>query len=368
MLESLEKYDHHLKVTGAWIKRSFERRRGGSCAFYSPLVGWSQLYPETTGYLIPTLLRLADYLDDQSYRDLAIEAGEWLLSIQQQEGCWNGGHHPPRTDARPSVFNSSQILQGLCSLYRDSGADRWLLSAERGAKWLSSGVEANGEWRTGHYRSGFQPSYYARVAWPMLEVATLTQDDRTKAAAEWVLAWVVKKRLKNGSFSDWGFEAGAPAFTHTIAYTLRGLIESAEILDDWVLLGAPAEAALERLLRLAELNGGRLAGAFDEDWKADKSFVCVTGSAQVALCLLTLEQRFPDLRLVNGAAKLIDWVCGAQWLRGPRALKGAVPGSVPFHGRYMAFRYPNWAAKFQADALLGIIERMKVELEKGKLA
>ena len=45
---------------------------------------------------------------------------------------------------------------------------------------------------------------------------------------------------------------------YAIAYTLRGFIESARVLDDWESWGSVAEKALERLIRRTELTGGRL--------------------------------------------------------------------------------------------------------------
>jgi hypothetical protein len=40
-------------------------------------------------------------------------------------------------------------------------------------------------------------------------------------------------------------------------------------------------------------------------------------------------------------------------------LRGAVAGSSPIFGRYMAFRYPNWAAKFFMDALMFRNDRLE---------
>jgi hypothetical protein len=34
------------------------------------------------------------------------------------------------------------------------------------------------------------------------------------------------------------------------------------------------------------------------------------------------------------------------------AVRGALAGSVPIWGRYSRFEFPNWAAKFFADALM----------------
>lgn len=196
----------------------------------------------------------------------------------------------------------------------------------------------------------------------MLEVWSLTEVTSIREAAERVLQSVLERREENGAFRGWGFEPNESAFTHTVAYTLRGLIESADILDDWPSYGQPAEEALNYLYRQAELSGGRLPGAYDTSWTSQKSFTCLTGNAQVAICLLRYEQREADLRLVNAACKLVDYVEGTQSLHAPLSgMRGGIAGSKPIWGRYMRLRYPNWAAKFFCDALLLLLERLKKE-------
>jgi hypothetical protein len=360
-LPSLERYRVHLQATAEWLLRSI-RKDGGSAAYLAPLLGWSRSYPETTGYLIPTLLRLHGQLGAADAEAAALRAGEWLLSLQAPEGWWAGGLHPPRGQPRPRVFNTGQILLGLSALHRSTGEARWLDAAARGAAWLAAGVDRTGQWQSGHYRGSFQPSYYTQVAWPMLVVWRLCRNDGIRAAAERVLHSVLLRRRSNGAFAGWGFVPDRPAFTHTIAYTVRGLLECSRLLEDWPRYGAAVEEALEILRRRTELAGGRLPGAFDENWRADRRFVCVTGCAQIAICFLIAEARAPDLRLVNATCKLMDTVCGSQRLSGPRSLRGAVPGSLPLWGRYMWLRYPNWAAKFQADALGRLIDRLEREL------
>ena len=120
-------------------------------------------------------------------------------------------------------------------------------------------------------------------------------------------------------------------------------------------------AALERLARKAEFANGRLPGAYHEDWRAVDWYTCLTGNAQVALCLLRFEERQPDLRLVNAAAKLVDQVCRSQHLAGHDGVRGAVAGAAPIWGRYMFMRYPNWAAKYHADALMMLTRRLACE-------
>ena len=77
-----------------------------------------------------------------------------------------------------------------------------------------------------------------------------------------------------------------------------------------------------------------------------------------------MERRQPDLRIVNGAAKLLDFVGHVQrnaWV--PAGMQGAVAGSYPLWGRYMRMRYPNWAGKYFCDALLMMQQRLTLELK-----
>ena len=57
--QSIYRYTEHLRATLDWLLLSIEEGHNGSSAHYSPLGGWSAPYPETTGYIIPTLLEAA---------------------------------------------------------------------------------------------------------------------------------------------------------------------------------------------------------------------------------------------------------------------------------------------------------------------
>ena len=354
-LPTLETYARHLRATAGWLVESIRHGNGGSCAHFSVASGWSRPYPETTGYLIPTLLELDPQLPELGLRERALGLGDWLLSIRNADGAWDAGLHPPRGRARSSVFNSCQVLDGLVALHRATGESRWLDAAHRGATWATGLQGADGLWSHRDYDSSGTPSYYTQALWPLLEVWKETGDETLRTKAEAALLKILQRRREQGSFAAWGFGGRDRAFTHTIAYTLRGILECSRLLDAWDDVGVQAVPALERLLRKAELSGGRLPGELDGDWNATRRFVCLTGNVQTATNLLLWEQREKDLRIVNAAAKLIDVVCAAQSLRKPLVgHRGAVAGSQPAWGRYMALRHPNWAAKFHCDALMQI--------------
>jgi hypothetical protein len=363
-------YTRHLVATAGWIQRSL-RASGGSSAHWSIAGGFSRAYPETTGYLITTLLALHEDARSRPTAppyavgaDDALRAGEWLLSIQRADGAWNGGLHPRGGRAAASVFNTGQIVDGLVSLWRHTREARWLDAASRAGAWLAAGVGADGLWPAGDYRSGETPTYYTHVAWPMLELWSETRDAALHDAARRFLDTARSRRLPNGAFRGCGFDRDA-APTHTIAYTLRGFLECARLLGAWEQYALPCAEALERLRRAAELSNGDLPGWYADDWSVVHASCCLTGNAQLALCLLAWEQREQDLRIANAAAKLVDRVCSSQRLsRVLPGLQGAVGGSAPTYGRYLPLRYPNWAAKYHVDALLAL--RARLEREAGR--
>ena len=55
----------------------------------------------------------------------------------------------------------------------------------------------------------------------------------------------------------------------------------------------------------------------------------------------------------NTARLVLDFVCGAQGASPPGSpIAGGIKGSHPTWGGYEPYRFPNWSAKFFADALM----------------
>src|SRR5882724_5457617 len=103
-----------------WILDA-QRSDGGIAAYYSLLTGYSESYPEVTGYIIPTLYDFGRLTDDLAVRHASYLATDWLLSLQMPSGAFPGGLRGPANEAQPSVFNTGQILQGLVRAYVESG-------------------------------------------------------------------------------------------------------------------------------------------------------------------------------------------------------------------------------------------------------
>src|SRR6266481_7767593 len=136
-----------------WILDA-QRPDGGIAAYYSLLTGYSESYPEVTGYIIPTLYDFGRLTGNPAARHAAFLATDWLLSLQMTSGAFPGGLHRsdsgPDRDAQPSVFNTGQILQGLVRACVETQAGarkaKILKCAVAAGDWLAAIQHADGLW------------------------------------------------------------------------------------------------------------------------------------------------------------------------------------------------------------------------------
>ncbi|MFT3886342.1 MAG: prenyltransferase/squalene oxidase repeat-containing protein [Flavobacteriales bacterium] len=333
-----------------WLCLAQDQWPDGGIGSYHLVNGWGAPYPETTGYIVPTLLAAARVLERPSLCDRALRAGEWLLRIQRPDGGWQGG----RVDQErlSIVFNTAQVVRGLLALHAHGGDDRFADAAERAGAWILSVQEADGAWRT-HNFLGAGRVYDTYVDAPLLALWKRTGDDRFRAGAVRNLAWVLERQHANGWFSDADntLRHNDRPITHTIAYTMDGLIACGEALSDERLIAAarkPADALLRAFLR-----DGRLNGRYDASWRGSEAAI-ITGCAQSAIVWSRLAAITSDDRYAEGVRRMTAWLIGVQARsgRGPAGVHGALPGSFPLWGRYEKFAFPNWATKYFADALL----------------
>ncbi|HMF98234.1 MAG TPA: formyltransferase family protein [Vicinamibacterales bacterium] len=343
-----------LRAAAAWLARAQDATGDGGVAGRFRLTsGWSSSYPETTGYLIPTFLTLASVLADAAWRARAERCVDFLLSIQLASGAFPALELADNR-SEPSPFNSAQIAHGLHAWFRTTGDRRVLDAIVRAARWIGGVQDPDGAWRQ-HFYQHIACAYSAHAACWLAEIGGDLEMPELLACAERNLRWVLRLRDPQTGWIDCcGFSssdhAARRAHTHTIAYTLAGVLRMSERLH--VAEGVEAvETAAERLLERLE-RSRTLPGVLDWNWRRQADYVCLTGNAQVALIWLNLAARTHDVRLVNAAFKAIDEIKRAQVTGAALAgVRGGVPGSFPISGGYIPYAFPNWAAKFFVDAL-----------------
>lgn len=346
----------HLSAAAAWLGRAQDSTGdGGVAGRYRLGQGWSSSYPETTGYLVPTFLALDSEGGQSGFRDRARRCIEFLLGIQLPSGAFPGLEIADNR-TQPSIFNTAQILNGLTAWHAAAGDERVLTAARRAADWLASVQDADGAWRVHLYGSGRPYTYMAHAACWLAEFGQHVGDERYLAAARTHLEWVLSHvDPQTGWIDDCGFSDDdhrhRRAVTHTIAYTIWGVLLMSRILKHDAGMEAARRAA-RAVARRLELSR-RLPGKLDAQWNSAASYTCLTGNAQMALIWLELHRLDGDPSLVSTACKAIDLVKSAQDMRSRNGgIRGGIPGSDPVWGEYIPLALPNWAAKFFVDALL----------------
>jgi uncharacterized protein YyaL (SSP411 family) len=322
--------------------------RQGSSLGYHLLRGWLPAFPETTGYIIGTLLDHAARTGDAALVQRAREMGEWEVEVQNPDGGVMQGvlRTPP---GRSIAFNTGMVIFGWLDLYEELGTELFLEAALRAGDWLERAQSADGTWQGEHEHHGIPHAYDARVAWALLRLAEVTGEERFRATALRHLDWVLSVQQPNGWFEWCAFRPGDLPNSHGLAYTSRGLLESGALLGE--------ERYVDAALRTAHaLSGiyrelGRLPATYDRDWAPRARYICVTGLAQNGGVWLRLYQETGDATLLQAGLEAIEQAAGLQSRGRWRATDGAVPGSFPLYGRYAPLQYPNWAAKFLADSL-----------------
>jgi hypothetical protein len=333
----------------AWIKHAQDVVGTGGVGSYQ-MLGWTTGYPEVTGYIIPTMWNCHLLLGDPDLARRATWMADWELSIQHPAGGWEGGAQGEGEP--PIVFNTGQVLRGLIRTYDELGDERYLEGALRAADWIASTQDADGSWTTANFRQ-MKRVYDSYVSAPLAWFAQTTGRERYAEAARRNCEFVLSQQQENGWFD---LCDNSPYFndmpsTHTICYTIDGLLETGEHLNEPSLVDAGVASADALMRRVSD--SGYLPGRFDASWRPRVSWVCLTGSAQLGIILMKLHARTGRDDYLQTARSLAGFLIYAQQLSAGGANRtGALPGSYPIWGTYAPLRFPCWATKYLIDLLL----------------
>jgi GT2 family glycosyltransferase len=341
----------HLAATMAWLALAQDNAANDGVSAGFSRLGWLPDYPETTGYIIPTCLAYARFSGDRAYSDRARRMGDYALGVQSPAGAIPGGFHHPR---RPFVFDTGQVIAGWVALFTETGDERYLAAARSAGDWLLAQQASDGSWPHRDH-AGSPRTYHAMVAWALASLGQACGASRFTDAARRHVAWVLANQTDGGWFARAELRGQSFPVTHTIAYTVAGVLETGVLLGEDHFIAAArrtADALCDR-----QLADGSLYGAYAAGWQPKARWRCLTGCAQVSVVWLRLYALTGDARYYAAARGINDFLRRTQDLEAANASKrGAVKGSWPFYGAYERLNYPNWAAKFFADALMLEIE------------
>jgi hypothetical protein len=339
----------HLEAAVTFISRSIEHGRGrASSKAYKLGKGWMPPYRETTGYIIPTLLDVAEHLGRPELTSTAERMGEWLADVQEAGGGFI--EHDLGQDTKPIAFNTGQILHGFNALIMRRGRQDLVSYARRAGDFLVSSADETGSFvRNEHFDMAH--AYNVRSAWALLTLGRLLGEKMYEDVAFANADWTVAQQTANGFFRNNIFQPGWNANTHGIAYVLQGLLEIHCISGRDSYLAAVRLAA-ERIVSIYDAKR-HLVSEIGENWEFLSGHLCLTGYAQLAIVFFRLYGLSGDKRYLDAGLNLLSDVAATQDVTSPaKPHYGAIKGSQPIYGRYAPLQYPNWATKFFIDALI----------------
>ncbi|MBN8500211.1 MAG: hypothetical protein J0M19_03555 [Sphingomonadales bacterium] len=186
-----------IEASTAWLCAAQDHSAsadGGAARHYSLVTGRATSYPETTGYIIPTIIELAHLRGGSDLHARARRMLDWCVAIQFPEGGFQGG----RIDSLPRVpvtFNTGQILIGLAAGAAEYEDSRYIASMHSAATWLRDSLDPDGCWRK--YPTPFaapgEKAYETHVAWGLFEADRVAPGNDYGAAGLRQVEWALSK-------------------------------------------------------------------------------------------------------------------------------------------------------------------------------
>jgi malonyl-CoA O-methyltransferase len=287
------------------------------------------IYPEVTGYYIPSLLQWGE-------RSLAMGYANYLCSIQKEDGSW----YDP-TDSQPYVFDSAQILKGLIEIRNIMPeVDEHII---KGCDWILSNMQPDGRLTTPDKGAwGSDEDFCSELVHiyclsPIRKAGYIFNKPEYLEKVNRILAYYkdnMLDRIKNFSL-----------LSHFYAYVMEGLYDLGEV--------SLCRESMERLEKY-RTSKGAIPGLKDVPW------ICSTGCFQLAIVWYKLGELEKGNSLFYYALNLQNESGG--WYGSYPALGFLAKF---YRGRKKPFYFPDaeisWAVKYFLDALA---LKEKLEFEK----
>ncbi len=315
--------------------------------------GWLPSYPETTGYIIQTLLDYANQYEEEEPRQRAMRMALWETEIQMPSGAVQGGPVCPPENQVAAVFNTGMVLQGYTAALKHQHDRRIFTAAQHAADFLLSDLRDDGHFQThgSFVKQGKIKTYNCLCAWALYRFGEYVGDKKYQTAAVRAVEAAIGEQRNNGWFENSCITYADVPLLHTICYTLQGILEVGILTNDARFVAA-AQKGTDPILEQISPNGF-LYGRYFSDWKPADLTACLTGNAQLAVICYRLFQVTDNDKYRQSADLLVNFLKGLQVMNSPTpALVGALSGSFPILGKYMTAGYPNWATKYFLDSLL----------------
>ncbi|MBF0445725.1 MAG: hypothetical protein HQL68_09045 [Magnetococcales bacterium] len=317
-------------------------------------MGFKESYPETTGYIIQSFCDYSLQYNVKEYLKHAESMAVWESQVQMASGAVQGGALCEKAKQQPAVFNTGMVLQGYSTLLNQIKNETILTSAHKAANFLLQDLGEDGHFKThGAFVSAANiKTYNVLCGWALYKIGELTGDKKYINAALKNAQAAMEQQQENGWFANNDLTKENYPLTHTIGYTLQGLLEVGVL--------AGRQDMIQAVIRginpiITNINPkGFLAARFFSNWQPASLSSCLTGSAQIAIVAFRLYEITGDKSYQEAGNRLLNYLKALQQTHNPDPnITGALAGSFPILlGSYMRAGYPNWATKYLLDGLL----------------
>ena len=308
----------------SWTRKHLDPQNGGIIIS----TGKRSIYPEVTGYFIPTLLEVGEY-------DLAHNFGRALIKAQHNDGSFGLG-------GRGFVFDTAMVVRGLTALAERQprsndnaplnvvptlrAACQWLTQEidDRTKRWV---VPGGNIWGLPSGRGRVSEGIHLLGILPLRKCgALLKNQEYTRISEE------MESKLINDLDPLELYDFTRPHhLTHFYAYIMEALQELGH--NQLVRNGMAMVASFQK-------ENGAVPGYYNVEW------VCTTGLSQLALVWFRMGD--PE-SLVRGH-KALDFVFNE--LQNKQTF--GFTGSQGPEATYFPFQEISWAVKYAIDATLAI--------------
>ncbi|WP_418791074.1 methyltransferase domain-containing protein [Phosphitispora sp. TUW77] len=294
-VDLLTKFNKALK----WVKVNSITGKGIKVTAQS-----KEVYPEVTGYFIPTLINWGE-------RELALQYANWLKSIQKPDGSWFDPF-----GKNPYTFDTGQILKGLLALLEHS--PNFKEPIIKGCDWIMSQILESGQVITPDASAWRLPG--------------------GRVVPEAIHLYALEPLRMAGNI--WGIRDYSNAVDRAINYYLKEVNLTrfdtlshfhAYIIEALIDLGCTeyAQSTMQEVAKY-QTKSGKVPSYPDEKW------VCSTGLFQYALI-------WYKLGIFDRAEKAFNYACGLQ------NASGGFFGSYGRRANYFPREEISWAIKYFLD-------------------
>lgn len=342
----------HIREAAAWLVRAQDAGSDRGVAWGAHFGSdFEPSYPETTGYIICTFLRLAEIFQEPEYGARAQVMGEWEAAVQMECGAVMAGKLSSRPT--PAIFNTGQVLLGWAALIRQRQAEVFLGPAQRAADWMLALQEPDGNWVRGNspYAAAGSTIYNVKAAWGLAEYAAVARRADALQAAIRNGEFALRHQAPNGWFANCCLTDAQHPLLHTLAYSMQGLLGLGKLAQrpDFI---AAAKRTADSLLQVMAPDGF-IPGRLDAGLRGTVRWACLTGTAQTAIVWFQLYELTGEERYLAAARLANRYLMARHDISNLNpVIRGALAGSWPVWGDYGRLMVLNWATKFLLDSLL----------------